>query len=341
MRIFSGILLKQQTQFSLLSVLPFLLLIYSTISYGDYMNSSPNTSIQFECKHEQALWPAQDHEANEWYKKARKLQKNQEPWVENVDYEQIGHLYRQAITRNHIKSNYNLQYLLLTKQVKPQEGMKQIEEIHVLNKYLLDNEIPIGYALMAEYLNRGIGVDQDEDEAYRFLREAAVRGNAQAQYVIGDIYVSKKAQVGVAKWVDNPAYHPELGMKMLQCAVEQGHGEAGDRLAFLSKKQKKYDDALKYYQLAASNGHGTSLTSLIYAFTITDPTDGFYLAQSPDPERVKRYEIMRNILHFNEYARFPDIDKIVPLPPAELPEWDETFEFQKSDYPGDDGNTGF
>ncbi|EOH0492700.1 DUF6396 domain-containing protein, partial [Providencia rettgeri] len=27
---------------------------------------------------------------------------------------------------------------------------------------------------------------------------------------------------------------------------------------------------------------------------------------------------MRN----NPEARFPDIDKIVPLPPAELPEWD-------------------
>ncbi|EKT59355.1 DUF6396 domain-containing protein, partial [Providencia burhodogranariea] len=30
----------------------------------------------------------------------------------------------------------------------------------------------------------------------------------------------------------------------------------------------------------------------------------------------------------NPRATFPDIDKIVPLPPAELPEWDGTFEYQ-------------
>nr|WP_274921688.1 DUF6396 domain-containing protein [Providencia sp. G1(2023)] len=29
-------------------------------------------------------------------------------------------------------------------------------------------------------------------------------------------------------------------------------------------------------------------------------------------------------------TKFPDIDKIVPLPPAELPEWDGTFEYKKT-----------
>ncbi|MEX5993836.1 DUF6396 domain-containing protein [Providencia vermicola] len=38
---------------------------------------------------------------------------------------------------------------------------------------------------------------------------------------------------------------------------------------------------------------------------------------------------MHDELDKNPYAKFPDINKIVPLPPAELPEWDGTFEYQK------------
>lgn len=50
---------------------------------------------------------------------------------------------------------------------------------------------------------------------------------------------------------------------------------------------------------------------------------------SVDPERVHRYKMIEEELNSNPRAKFPDIDKIVPLPPAELPEWDGTFEYKK------------
>ncbi|MEX6223627.1 DUF6396 domain-containing protein [Providencia hangzhouensis] len=60
------------------------------------------------------------------------------------------------------------------------------------------------------------------------------------------------------------------------------------------------------------------------------PKDYYYLPIKPDAVRSTRYEaIVSEIDASDEAAKFPDIDKIVPLPPAELPEWDGTFEYKK------------
>lgn len=50
----------------------------------------------------------------------------------------------------------------------------------------------------------------------------------------------------------------------------------------------------------------------------------YYLAQTADPERVRRYKIIEDFLSKYSYLnpKVPDLDKIVPLPPAELPDWD-------------------
>ena len=41
-----------------------------------------------------------------------------------------------------------------------------------------------------------------------------------------------------------------------------------------------------------------------------------------DKARGKRYAVLRNALEFNPDRRFPNLDKILPLPPAALPPWD-------------------
>jgi hypothetical protein len=49
-----------------------------------------------------------------------------------------------------------------------------------------------------------------------------------------------------------------------------------------------------------------------------------YLGQQEDPERAQRYEKIWRILANYSYANptAPEINDIVPLPPAPLPEWD-------------------
>ena len=51
-----------------------------------------------------------------------------------------------------------------------------------------------------------------------------------------------------------------------------------------------------------------------------------------DPERVHRYNVIGKFLRANDgrNPKVPDLDKIVPLPPAKLPAWDGTFQWQKN-----------
>lgn len=46
------------------------------------------------------------------------------------------------------------------------------------------------------------------------------------------------------------------------------------------------------------------------------------LAPYVDKARGERYRMLSNALGFNPNRRFPNLDKILPLPPADLPPWD-------------------
>jgi len=42
----------------------------------------------------------------------------------------------------------------------------------------------------------------------------------------------------------------------------------------------------------------------------------------PDTSRADRYHALANALYHNPDLRFPNLDKVLPLPPAPLPQWD-------------------
>jgi len=51
----------------------------------------------------------------------------------------------------------------------------------------------------------------------------------------------------------------------------------------------------------------------------------------PDDERAKRYSVIRSYLSRYDYLqpKVPDLDEIVPFPPAKLPKWDGKIAFQR------------
>ena len=57
-----------------------------------------------------------------------------------------------------------------------------------------------------------------------------------------------------------------------------------------------------------------------------------YLGQKKDEERVRRYEAISDFLSSYSYLnpKVPEIDSIVPLPPAKLPAWDGSFQWLKA-----------
>ena len=57
----------------------------------------------------------------------------------------------------------------------------------------------------------------------------------------------------------------------------------------------------------------------------------YFLNLSEDHERSRRYRIIGDYLSDKDYLQpeVPDLDDIVPLPPAPLPKWDGKIAFQR------------
>ena len=288
--------------------------------FGCGANSKMNDNLknfQFTCTQEKDRFPPFDPEADAWFKEARRLEKQKG----QKDYTRIEALYRQAAMKDHVKAMGNLQALIAAGKVAPQAGQFRQQEVIDLVERLIKMDIPFGYFIMGTYLQQGYGVEQDSEAAFQYMLKAAVMGNPDAQYVIGLRFMdSTKPQ----------SYRLDLAESMLACAAEQGYAKAAYTLGISYKNQGNYSQALYFYQKAAEYGYQKSAYRLSNVFNTNDPNNElYYLGQQIDPERVKRYQKIHEELDNNPYAKFPDINKIVPLPPAELPEWDGTFEYQK------------
>ncbi|HGN0870160.1 hypothetical protein EC835_106272 [Providencia alcalifaciens] len=288
------------------------------------MTQKTEPDLTFTCVYEKDTLPPVDPEADIWFKQARELEKVNKS---QRDYAQIGVLYRKAAERNHPKAMLNLSNLISYGKVPPIEGKGPAQEVWDIIQKMAKLNISYGYYQMGHYLDTGYGVVADRTKALAYFRQAADLGNPEAQYVIGDIFVSQRLSDR-----DNPAYRPEIGKKMLDCAAKQGSGEAAYRLAgYLLNVEDNTSAMLQYYQISVRNGYRPAASTLEKAFKPNvKESSPYYLPVKADLERSARYyAIVKEMDASDETAKFPDIDKIVPLPPADLPEWDGTFEYKK------------
>lgn len=123
---------------------------------------------------------------------------------------------------------------------------------------------------------------------------------------------------------------PDVAFQMLTCAVAQGHGKAAAKLGLRLRRMHRYADAVDIFQNGVSAGNSLSALMLERGFSGQPSSDGLdNLSLPPDSERSLRYKqigkFLRNFEHLN--PEIPDIDQIVPLPPAKLPPWDGTFQW--------------
>jgi len=172
---------------------------------------------------------------------------------------------------------------------------------------------------MGRYLDRGFGVVQDSNKAKAYYRRAADLGNPDAQFYVAEL-------------LGRVVGPKDVMLQMYECAATQGHGNAGLQAAMFRKVKKQYSEAVPTFQLSVKNGNVSAPGFLKNGFLTTSPKDElFYMALAPDPERSRRYKLIDEFLtrYENLGARVPDIDQIVPLPPAKLPDWDGTFQWNK------------
>ena len=238
----------------------------------------------------------------------------------------LARYYRIAAANGDYKANVRLQYLLNTGRIST--DMPQTE-VHNLNEELAKQLPATAYYNLYGYLDVGYGVRTEEGGKYAYLRKAADLGSREAQYTVAemlaDIEDSEETQEAFK-------FRLNLVEQLWACASEQGLGEASGNLGSFLRLDKRYDEALKVSHQGVKNGDSISALVLSHAFESGVQADNLnFLDVSPDDERVKRYHMISSYLSRYDYLqpKVPDLDEIVPLPPAKLPKWDGKIAFQR------------
>ena len=263
-------------------------------------------NLAFTCAHENI--PEASAETDVLFHYARWLQKNNQLKQDKAVDVDIERLYRIAAENGHYKSNVNLQNGAMRQrfQLRGEEHLR-------LSQQLMDAGVATGYYFVGIFLQQGsAGLKQDPEMALRYFRKAADKGNAQAQYDVSD----KLAPSNIA---------PDIARQMRKCAAEQGHGEAATALGVNLQGRGQYQEALSAFQFGVAAGNSTSASFLSNGFRGPEPSDElYYLGQQEDLERTERYEKIWKVLSGYSYAnpKVPEINEILPLPPAKLPAWD-------------------
>ncbi|SFJ78290.1 SEL1-like repeat protein [Paraburkholderia megapolitana] len=274
--------------------------------------SAVRANLAFTCTHETDHLPPLDPQADALFQYGRYLQKKDGP----KDFNGVARYYRIAAAHGHYKANQNVQLLVSQGLADSPDAPK---ETVALAAQLVEQGVAGGYYDIGHYLEAGYGLKRDPEMALRYFRKAADLGSPEAQAYVGKLLAPMEKA-------------PMIARQMRRCATDQGFGEAASALGIDLSGDKDYADAVRAFQRGVEAGSTESASFLRDGFKGPPPSDQLnYLALSNDPERSRRYGLIGNFLDANDgrNPKVPDVDKIVPLPPAKLPPWDGSFQWQK------------
>lgn len=97
---------------------------------------------------------------------------------------------------------------------------------------------------LASHYQRGLGVAQDLNQAFRWFKAAADQGLAPAQLNVGRMYAEGQ---GVAK-------NESLARKYFEKAASNGDNRASYNLAVMEEQKKNYMGAYQWYELSTRDG---------------------------------------------------------------------------------------
>ena len=279
-------------------------------------------NLEFVCKHEEK--PELSQETQQLYNYAL-YHDLHNMWTGkrgDAVWNGLARYYRIAAMNGDYKANIRLQYLLKSGRIS--SDMPQTE-VHNLNEELAKQLPATAYYNLYGYLDVGYGVHTEKDGKYAYLRKAADLGSREAQYVVsemlGDINDEETLQMRL-----------NIIKQLRSCASEQGLGIASNFLGIHLQSDKDYKDAVKAFYQGIKNGNAASARYLSSGFGGSQKEDDMYfLNLQEDLERSKRYKAIARYLSDKDYLqpKVPDLDDIVPLPPAPLPEWDGKIAFQR------------
>jgi hypothetical protein len=278
----------------------------------------------FTCQIEASKVPPIDAQADAWFREAQALD-DPDMWEEDRDYKKIVQLTRQAAERRHWKAMLNLATLYLEKRDPPHGEMEAL----ALVEQAMRLGIPAAYDRMGTYYMNSVGVSGDATKAFAFWQKAAEMGNPQAMAYLGSKMAATWDSPGDGFWANIP-----VARKMLECSLAQGYGPAADSLYYIQVYPRAADGkiagprtsdtkALALVTLHKGVQFGCADCARTLAVDFGDPLDlADMIVPHLDKARSERYVVLHNALNLNPLLRFPNLDKVLPLPPAALPPWD-------------------
>ncbi|MCB4359528.1 SEL1-like repeat protein [Quatrionicoccus australiensis] len=252
-------------------------------------------------------------EAEQLYEYARWLRRSESQEYSAELESRIESFYRIAWAYGHDKAGRALRYMLGEGHDLNQDSVA--ETLDLIGE-AIRRDSPDGFFDMGRFLASGRGVRLDNELSWKYYRKSADLGSPQGLDLMGE---------ALTNYGSPSSENIATGFKMLRCAAEQGHGQAARKLAMALKAEKRHAEALKIFQLGVRNGNARSASFLrAYMSGPAPDSDLYYPALKKDTERERRYAAIGAILsEYREYgATVPEIDQIVPLPPAKLPPWD-------------------
>ena len=257
-------------------------------------------SLEFTCVKEKN--PPLDKDADHWFKSARVIEKGERAGTDA----QMIELYEMAAARNHHKAIVNLAGIYADGDgVKSDEG----RAVELLERGMRMNA-PLAYYNMGAFLSQGIGVKKDQVAALAYFRKAADLGSPAGQYAVGE-----KLLTEFSVSPDKDKIIP-IAVSMLECALEQGFAKAGLELGqhfsgvgYATNKER----GLPYLQKAAALGNNQALYVLQTAFEEGER------GVTKDPARAACYKRLGDESDADKTKKFPNIDRICPLPPKPMP----------------------
>lgn len=278
----------------------------------------------FECQTELTKVPPIDAQADDWFLEARSLE-DSSIYIDNRDYKKIVQLTRQAAERHHWKAMLNLASLYVEGRDPPNGESEAV----ALVSQGLDLGIPAAFDRMGTYYRNGTGVNGDTDRAYAFFQKAAAMGNPQAMAFLGEKMDAGADGLKPGYWGNIP-----IATKMFECALAQGYGPGAEELEFMyavprapdgnelgKATPESRDRLMRALHEGVKGGSAYSANTLAMEFDRPMHPENLFVP-AIDKARGARYDVLGNALSFNPDRRFPNLDKILPLPPAVLPPWD-------------------
>ncbi|VWC36287.1 putative lipoprotein [Burkholderia aenigmatica] len=271
----------------------------------------------FTCVHQDQHVPPIDPQAERWFQQALALD-NPDIYYEQRDYPTIYRLYVQAADRGHWKAMLNLASLIRSNypgvpRHDPEAAIRWVEKAMQLG-------VPDAYDMMGTYHQSGLVKGGDATSAYAFFQRGADMGSPSAQTFLG-FKMSGNYDSPDGEFWGNAT----IGLEMLQCALAQGDGDAAYDLGGLYKGATPESKlrALKVLHEGVKLGCAKCAKDLASEFRGFDLASGNNLVGHIDTARAERYFRLGEALeHAQGRLKLPNLDQVLPLPPAPLPKWD-------------------